>query len=60
MVRNWGRHDAASVSGAAARLFRLNELACVTLMGFGYLALHGYILAAVGFVWYAALYVLRG
>jgi hypothetical protein len=60
MVRNWGRHDAESMTGAAVRLFRLNEFACVTLMGFGYLALHGYILAAVGFVWYAALYVLRG
>lgn len=68
MVENWGRQDAASVtgagvaavSGAAVRLFRLNEFACVTLMGFGYLALHGYVLAAVGFVWYAALYVLRG
>ncbi len=68
MVQNWGRQDAASVtgagaaavSGAAVRLFRLNEFACVTLMGFGYLALHGYVLAAVGFVWYAALYVLRG
>jgi hypothetical protein len=44
----------------AARLFRLNEFACMTLMGFGYLALHGYTLAAVAFVWYAALYVLRG
>jgi hypothetical protein len=69
MVQNWGRQDvasvtgagaAAAVSGAAVRLFRLNEFACVTLMGFGYLALHGYVLAAVGFVWYAALYVLRG
>jgi hypothetical protein len=60
MVRNWGRHDGASMAGAAVRLFRLNELACVTLMGLGYLAMNGYILAAVGFVWYAALYVLRG
>jgi len=60
MVRNWGRYDAASVTGTATRLFRLNEFACVTLMGFGYLALQGYMLAAAGFVWYAALYVLRG
>jgi hypothetical protein len=48
------------MAGAAVRLFSLNEFACVTLMGFGYLALHGYVLAGVGFVWYAALYVLRG
>jgi hypothetical protein len=60
MVRKWGIDGTASVAGAATRLFRLNEFACATLMGFGYLALHGYILAGVAFVWYAALYVLRG
>ena len=59
-VRNGGRIDASWTAGAAVRLFRLNEFVCLTLIGLGYLAMNGYILAAVGFVWYAALYVLRG
>jgi hypothetical protein len=59
-VRNGGRIDASSTAGTAVRLFRLNEFVCLTLIGLGYLAMNGYILAAVGFVWYAALYVLRG
>ena len=50
---------AQSNVSAFTRLFSLNEFACLTLIAFGYLALHGYVLALAGFVWYAALYVLR-
>jgi hypothetical protein len=52
-------HGEAVQRGTLARLFSLNELALATLLVLGLLALHGHVLAAVWFVWYSALFVLR-
>jgi hypothetical protein len=51
--------DTRSSALAFTRLFRINELAVATLLALGYLTLHGHVLAAAGFIWYAALYIVR-